>query len=109
MSVSFAREEVREEDDAEEIAEEDKIQYSKMVAETIARSKVIEKRKNIDSEENKTETEGFRESNPNEGRLRWDASEGKWKAISALDDWEASIESYMDATKPQTTQEEEWM
>ena len=70
---------------------------------------MIENKKNIDSEEDETKTEGFRESRPKEGRLRWDASEGKWMATSALDDWEASIESYMDAAKPQTTQEEEWM
>ena len=109
MSVSFAREEVREEDDAEETAGEDKIQYSKRIAETITKPTVIENKKNIDSEEDETKTEGFRESRPKEGRLRWDASEGKWMATSALDDWEASIESYMDATKPQTKQEEEWM
>ena len=69
----------------------------------------IEKRKNHDSEESETETEGFRESRMNEGRFLRDANEGKRMATSTLDDLEASIESYMDATRTQKTQEEEWM
>ena len=38
-----------------------------------------------------------------------DANEGKRMATSTADELEASIECYMDATKPQTTQDEEWM
>jgi hypothetical protein len=81
MSVSFAREDVKEEDDAEEIAGEDGVQYSKRIAETITKSMVIER----------------------------DAIEGKRMATSTVYELEASIEGYMDATKPQTTREEEWM
>ena len=81
MSVYFAREEVREEDDAEEIAGEDEIQYSKRIAETITKTTVIER----------------------------DANEGNRMATSTADELEVSVECYMDATRPQMTQEEEWM
>ena len=109
MSVSFAREEVRDEVDAEEVAGEDEIQYSKRIAETITKSTVIEERNNIDSEEDEIGTEGFSKSKPKEGRLRWDAIEGKWMSKSALDDWDANIQSYMDSRRTQKTKEDEWI
>ena len=67
MSVSFTREEVREEDDAEEIAGEDGVQYSKRIAETITKSTVIEKRKNINSEEDKLNLKDSGRANQRKG------------------------------------------
>ena len=69
---------------------------------------MIEKRKNHYSEESGTATEGFRESREQERVLK-DATEGIWMTTSAEDDLEVKIQSYLDSTRTEKTQEEGWM
>ena len=87
----------------------DEIQYAKRIAETITKLTVIDKRKNNDSEERVTATEEFRVCSLHEGKLVWDSIEGDWRATSTLDDWEANIQSYMDSTRTQKSEEEDWV